>query len=149
MAESEVVIRNTEALSNLGSESASGIPLPTNRAARRVAASLRAATKVIVTPDSVSRRPIACPIRPGPMMATLWIDWDFRNHSSLRQNPCSSAPRLGATWGTSYGGAYFHPNILLIAFLFTLTAPHLFDLPVVNLHSPGHSYTQIKLIEVE
>jgi hypothetical protein len=67
--------------------------------------------------------------------------------------PCArilvTLPLLGAASATSSGGAYFHPNILRIAFLFTLSAPYLCHLPVVNLHSPGHSYTQIKLIEVE
>ena len=92
MAESEVVIKNTEALSNLESELARGAPLPTNRAARRAAASLRAAMNAIGTPDSASRRPIACPIRPGPMRATLSIESDFRNYSSPRQNLYSQSP---------------------------------------------------------
>jgi hypothetical protein len=42
-----------------------------NPAARRAAATWRAAMKVMGTRASASNRPSACPMRPGPMMATL------------------------------------------------------------------------------
>ena len=77
MAESEVVISKTDAPCNLGSASPVGSPLPINRTARRAAAGLRAAMNAMGTRDCARRRPIACPMRPGPMMATLRGGWRF------------------------------------------------------------------------
>jgi len=70
-AESAVASSRTEACSNAGSASLLGIPAPINRTARRAAASLRAAMKAMGTRDCARRRPIACPIRPAPIIATL------------------------------------------------------------------------------
>ena len=76
-AESEVEISKTDAPSNRGSPGPTGLPLPMNRTARRAAAALRAATNTMGTRDCARRRPIACPTRPGPMMATPRSDWCF------------------------------------------------------------------------
>lgn len=70
-APSDVVIRNTPALAKSESHNVIGLPWPINRAARCTADGLRPATKAMDTPAAASSRPIAWPMRPGPMMATL------------------------------------------------------------------------------
>jgi hypothetical protein len=82
MAESDVVISRTDAPSNLGSESARGVPLPMNKAARRAAARFRAAINAIGTPEFARRRPIVCPIRPGPIIAMHEIGLNLRKFFS-------------------------------------------------------------------
>ena len=75
IAESEVVISKTAASSNRGSANPTGFPFPINRTARRAAAGLRAAMNAMGTRACARRRPIAWPMRPGPMMATLRSGW--------------------------------------------------------------------------
>ena len=87
MAESEVVMRRTDAPRSRGSAKSRGSPFPINCTARRAAAWLRPTMNLIGTRDCARSRPIACPMRPGPMMATL--DRSFFMLHSLSAEPCT------------------------------------------------------------